>query len=1259
MGSPSKVVHLHNHSEFSFLDGIPDPVKMVAASVADGQPAVSITDHGTTAGAWRFAKAAHAAGIKPIIGMEGYLAIGSRHEQNVRVVAQDASDLDADDGGKEKRYEHLTMLAATKTGWNNLVRISNEANRTGYWYKPRFDWELLDTHRGGLIYGTGCLGGPVAAAILRGDLPAAKAAIARLVDIAGRDHVFVEVMNHGLPEEAIVLPVLTQLAREFALPVVATNDAHYLCDTDADAHAAWLRIGSKGKFKFHGTGYHLRTAAEMHAVFDSLPGCENTVANTLAIAQMVEDDVLPEAKMRLPRFPIPEGFTDAAAYLHHKVREGAIRRYGTQWPAALAPRLRFEMDTVVGAGVDDYMLIVEELVSWARSAGILPGPGRGSGAGSAIAYCLGITNVEPLVNGLLFERFLNPERVGLPDFDIDFEAAHKDRVTAHLAALYGADKVAKLATYGVTRSRAAVKSAARDLRLPPSLGDRLSKLIPMAAGGKPMEFAAMDDAGQAAAGFHNLVASDPNAARVVALARTIENVVSTPGIHACGVIVSNESFDDLGIPVRVDRKGSGALVVEWDGRDAGDSNDGGVGLLKLDRLGLRNLDIVSRCIRGIEAATGEVIDTDSLDPDEDSDRARAAWAMLSSGRTAGVFQIESPGMTKLCEGMSPHGLNDLSALVALYRPGPMGAGMHDRYVSRKRGLENVSYGYLTRVPDEVAVIESVLGQTYGVLAYQEQLMQLSNVVAGFGPAQSNKLLKAFSKKRKEVMDALEGPFVAGGRSATFPDGTPKVPFQESTLQELWRTFKASSEYLFNRSHSAAYGLISYWTAYLKANWTDIYCAALLACTENAERRRAILAALREEGIDVLAPDVNVGDARSSSVDGKVRIGLGEVKDVGSNAVAIISEREANGPYTSLADLVRRSGANSRVIEALIDAGACDQFGPRRGLATIARIVKLADDVPVPDMEWGTLERAARERERLGVNVSGHPVAALRAEIAAWRDPRGGAVPMPVHRITPEHSDKTVCVIGVIGSWTETAYSGGRRANFVVEGSRGEIPGVMWNREVAALHATGDTPRMGDLVAVVGQATVRSFEVRVDGRAADEVDEDDETAVMETVTRVEMRASRIVPVPVGDDGHVLLADVIPLRRGVVVAAPDIPYVVLPPALPDERPDAVVLEMPVREPAVQGETVEVMVNMDDADLDMFLKTDPHWLAWMPCFTSNATQTAFTRWLCAAGGGPSAPFTARDGTQVVFVQGETTDLDLLRESSQKGRPFVAVGA
>lgn len=1256
MKATSGVAHLHVHSAYSFLDGTIRHGALAEAAVRDEQPAVANTDHGTLAGIWRFAKAARAAGVKPICGMEGYLAIGRRFDQDTLVMPS-ALDTDADAGGTEKRYHHLTMLAATPEGWRNLVCISNIANRDGFWYKPRFDWEVLAEHGKGLVLGTGCLGGPVASAILRDDLPAAREAVARLVDIAGRDGVFVEVMDHGIPEEAAVLSALVGLAREFSLPVVATNDAHYLCEEDQPAHSAWLSIGSKGKFQFHGSGYHLKTAAQMHATFDHLPGCERAVENTLVIAERIADDVLPEAKLRLPHFNVPEGFADSVAYLHHLVREGAVRRYGTDWPADLAPALRYEFDVVAGAGLADYFLIVWDLVTWARSQGITVGPGRGSAAGSLISYCLGITNVEPRTNGLLFERFLNPERVGMPDIDIDFEKAHKARITDYLSAKYGADRVARLATYGVSRSRASIKSAARVLGQPPSLGDRLSKLVPL-AGGRPLSFDEIDDAGAATETFRAVVDSDPKAGEVVALARRIEGLIANPGIHACAVIVSDTPFDELGIPVRIDRKGDGGQVVEWDGKDAGDPSDGGVGLLKLDRLALRNLDIARRCVDDVARLTGEIIDLDALDADEPGPRADAVWTMLAEGRTAGVFQLESAGMTKLCEGMAPRGLGDLSALVALYRPGPMGEGMHDKFVARKRGFEPVSYDYLTTVPSEVSVIESILGPTYGVLVYQEQLQQLARAVAGFSPGQSNLLLKGFAKKRKEVMDALEGPFLTGGTDAVAADGTPKVAFQTQTLGRLWATFKASSDYLFNKAHSASYGAISYMTAYLKANWPAAYAAALLSLTDRDDKRQAIMADLRAEGIAVLGPDVNKSQVGTAVEDGAVRFGLAEIKGVGTNAQAIVSAR-AEGPYTSLADMIERTKVNATVVDALICGGACDAFGPRRGLLSVARALKTSPSMVIPDLEWGTIERAARERDRLGVLLGEHPLVVVREQVAAWRDPRGGAAPIPVHQIGVGDTGKTVAVIGVLAEWAESAYSGGRRANFVVEGSRGALPGVMWNREVAALKHSGTMPSVGDLICVIGQVTVREFEVRLDGRGIDEVDEDDETETMvETITRVEMRASRIVPVTVDDPGRVQLATVTPLRR------------------PEESWDAAPSELPVTGPGPDEALAEVIplhrsptgaewaveINPDDLldTLSTESRADRRWRELMPVFATPDALVPLRRAMLAGECGDRFPITTTTkGVAVVFVVATSTDLETL-DAILDGRvdPFPGSG-
>lgn len=862
MAHPSPVVALHNHTEYSSFDGLQRLGEMCDAVAADPaweragvDPACAITDHGTIGGAWKFAKEARKRGIKPILGMEAYLAIGSRTEQRVE---EDLSGTDADEKGgfddkderKKRRYHHLTMHALNPAGWKNLLRISNEAH-DHYWYKPRTDLDFIGQHNEGLMIGTGCLGGPVASRLLAGDPDGARSAVERLLDVVGgdRNRLFIEVMSHGLngthgmpDEDGKVLPGLADLAREFNLRMVATNDSHFthrhqsgwiagpggLPQGMNGAHDVWLAVGvnreidDPTRFHFQGEGYWMKTAEEMNqqmARFSAQFGDQDPVANTLWVAEQVEDNVMAESRLRLPQFPLdPDKLSlfmhergaararfssDTEFYLHEMVRRGAIERYGSPLPSAVKERLAYEMGVIGNAGLWDYFLIVADMIDWARRQGIMSGPGRGSAAGSAVSYCLRIVDVDPIANGLLFERFLDPYRAGMPDIDSDFDQEGRDRVIGYLMEKYGEDHVARIGTFGTMGVKKAVRDIARLLPdVDTTVGADLAGQVPVLAG-KPLSFAKLlDPANPLGMGFREVMANHPDAKRVVELARPMEGIITSEGIHACGVLVSAEPLDTL-VPTRRDQKSKfKTRVTTWEAHDVEE-----LGLLKLDDLGLRTLDIVSATLDMVKESTGEKIDTSYgvLPMDGESDRrARAAWDLITSGKTQGIFQLEGSGMAKLCQGVQPESLEDLSAVVALYRPGPLGTGMHERYVARKHGHEPVSYDYLTRDPAEQEVIASVLGATHGVVAYQEQIMELSALVAGFGPGKKNKLRKAFSKKIREEMEALKADFIAGAQVATVDDfgkdtdTSASIVFKQSTAEELWRTFDASAEYLFNK-----------------------------------------------------------------------------------------------------------------------------------------------------------------------------------------------------------------------------------------------------------------------------------------------------------------------------------------------------------------------------------------------------------------------------------------------------------------------------
>lgn len=1156
----SRFVHLHTHTEYSVLDGMGRLGDLARAAASDGQPALAITDHGTLGGAWAFDKACRSAGIKPIIGCEMYRAIGPRFDpQELSVPAETDVDGGNDEKGtgrKRKRYEHLTVLAASPRGWRSLVAIHN-ASQQSFRYKPLIDFDLLAAHPEGLIVLTGCLGGPLAAPLSRaqahrraGDVglaraeeDTARANLEAIIGAVGAENVYVEVMDHGIGPELDVLAPLRALAGEFGLECVATNDAHYTHADDAGHHEAWLACQSHAtitdpkRFRFHGSGYHLRTREEMIALHPDDDWWVRACDNTAALADRVADSVLPARRSRLPAFPLtPPGLTDAQ-YLHRLVRDGARRRWG-RLSGELKARLRHEEDVIVSMGFASYFLIVWEMISWANAHGILSGPGRGSAAGSATATALGITAVDPLRHGLLFERFLEPGRVGMPDIDTDFEQDRVGDVIDHLRDLYGADNVARIGTWGTEKSKGAIKAAARVLGFPPGPINRLTKEIPV-AGGKPAPLAdLLDPTRPDADEFRRTIASVPAPPAsgytfddVLAHAAAFENVVDSVGIHACGVVVSADPLTEE-IPLRIDRRDPRRFwVAEWTGGEVEE-----VGALKLDLLGLRNLDIISRTLAMLPPRDGHPFTlADIPDPDDaDGPGVAEAMAMLAAGETDGCFQVESRGMRELLGQIVPDAWDDLTAVGAIFRPGPLGAGTHRHYAARKHGEEPVSYDRWTDDPEEAALLDTVLGPTYGLIVYQEQLMQLGRLVAGFDAAQRSRLRKAIGKKKADEMAAVGDMFVERAETRVTDPATGDVVsprFARSTAEALWADMKASGEYSFNKSHAAAYGLVTWITAWLKANHPVEFGAAALIQTTDDDKRRAMLDALGRAGVSVAPPDVNEGLATTAVTGpGTIRLGLGEIKGVGQAAAAIVAEREAGGPFTCAADLARRvrvadqtdktvqavqadkadrAGAGrplpSSVVDALIEAGAADGFGPRLGQLMAHR----AGEAVRVDAEWGNLERAARQRERLGTLMGPHPVRAFRHWIGAWRagGREAGAAPDSVRRVlaldlAPGEAPEAVVVAGLLVRWQRRTYSGGQMAGWTLEGGDGSrLEGVTWDQTVTALLSGGTEPVPGQLVAISGLARSRLVQVAT-------ADEDDPDRVTETITRIEVTMTRL-------------------------------------------------------------------------------------------------------------------------------------------------------
>jgi DNA polymerase-3 subunit alpha len=997
--------HLHQHTEFSMLDGAARVPDVIARAAADGQPAIGITDHGNMYGVLDFYRAARQAGIKPIIGIEAYQAAESRFERPIRRGRIDDGGGDAEAG--EKLYYHLTLLAENAQGYKNLLKLSSAAYLEGYAYKPRVDWELLQRHAPGVIATTGCLGGVVCQALLRGDTERATALAARLQDIFGRDSLFVELQDHGLDEQRRTNPELVRLAHRIGAPLLATNDSHYVSRQDAEAHDALLCVQTGSvkddpkRFKFHGDEHYLKTAAEMRHLFRDYPAaCDNT----LWIAERAHVEI-EFGKPKLPSFPRPEGFANASDYLRHLASRGAEERYGSPVPGEVGQRLDYELGVISDMGFSDYFLVVWDLIRHAREQGIRVGPGRGSAAGCCVAYCLRIVDLDPIRYRLLFERFLNPGRKQMPDIDMDFDERYRGEMIRYAAERYGWDRVAQIVTFSTIKARAAVRDAARVLGYPYSVGDRIAKAMPPLVMGRDTPLWACfedtpkhHDGYQAALELRQICATDPDAAKVVEVARGLEGLRRQDGIHAAAVVISGDPLTDH-LPIQRKPEPGGRpedapIVTQYEMHGVED-----LGLLKMDFLGLRNLSVIERTLDLIEAATGERPDIDKVPLDDP-----ATYEMLRRGDTIGIFQFEGSAMRNLVRSLAPTEFEDVGALNALYRPGPMAANMHNEYADRKNGRKPVTYQH----PD----MEEVLGDTYGVCVYQEQMMLLAQKFAGYSLAEADNLRKAAGKKVREIM-AME--------RKKFEDGCEATGYGRAIGKMLFDIIEPFADYGFNRSHAFGYGLVSYQTAWLKAHYPAEYLAALLTSVKDDKDKTAVyLAECRARSIDVLVPDVNVSSSDFTAVPASsdrtvIPFGLSAIRNVGEGLVErIIAERESGGAFTDFYNFCSRVDPmvlNKRSVESLIKAGAFDALGhPRQGLClvfeqivdrTLARrreadqgVMSLFGDlsgsgeavfddarVPIPEQEFGKSVRLAFEKEMLGLYLSDHPLKGVESALA--------------------------------------------------------------------------------------------------------------------------------------------------------------------------------------------------------------------------------------------------------------------------------------
>ncbi|MDQ1128870.1 DNA polymerase-3 subunit alpha [Microbacterium sp. SORGH_AS 888] len=986
-------VHLHVHSEYSMLDGAAKISAMTQAAAEYGMPAIAVTDHGNTFAAFEFYKAAQASGIKPIIGLEAYVTPGTHRSDKSRV-AWGSPDQKSDDVSGSGAYTHMTMWSQDTAGMHNLFRLSSLSSMEGYYFKPRMDRELLQTYGKGLIATTGCPSGEVQTRLRLGQYDAARAAAAEFQDIFGKENYFAEIMDHGLSIERRVMTDLIRLAKDLDIPLVATNDSHYTHQHEADAHEALLCVQSgstlddPNRFKFDGDGYYIKTAAEMRQLFRDHPeACDNT----LLIAERCEVEFNTSANY-MPRFPVPDGETEDS-WLIKEVEKGLHYRYPDGIPDRVRKQAEYETGIILQMGFPGYFLVVADFINWAKDNGIRVGPGRGSGAGSMVAYAMRITDLDPLEHGLIFERFLNPDRVSMPDFDVDFDDRRRGEVIDYVTEKYGSERVAQIVTYGTIKSKQALKDAGRVLGFPFSMGEKLTKAMPPAVMGKDMELGGMFNPEhpryKEASEFRALIESDPEAKTVFDRALGLEGLKRQWGVHAAGVIMSSEPLLDI-IPI-MRREQDGQIVTQFDYPSCET-----LGLIKMDFLGLRNLTIISDALENIRSNRGEELDLEHLALDD-----RAAYDLLTRGDTLGVFQLDGGPMRSLLRLMRPDNFEDISAVIALYRPGPMGANSHINYALRKNGQQPITPIH----PELEEPLRDILDTTYGLIIYQEQVMAIAQKVAGFSLGQADILRRAMGKKKKSELDKqYEG----------FSGGMKERGFGEGAIQALWDILLPFSDYAFNKAHSAAYGLVSYWTAYLKAHYPAEYMAALLTSVGDSKDKMAIyLNECRRMGIRVLPPDVSESIRYFAAVGEDIRFGLGAVRNVGSNVVDGIVAARQDAAFASFHDFLAKVPphvANKRTVESLIKAGAFDSLGDtRRALLEIHEDAveqavldkrreangevgfdfdslwgddepQQAQKVPVRP-EWTKKDKLAFEREMLGLYVSDHPLAGLEIPLA--------------------------------------------------------------------------------------------------------------------------------------------------------------------------------------------------------------------------------------------------------------------------------------
>ncbi len=1002
----SLFVHLHVHTQYSILDGASAVKTLVRRAKELGMTALAITDHGNMFGVKEFHDAATAASIKPIIGCEIYVA---------RTSLEDKTSVE------DRSGDHLILLAKNKTGYRNLVRLVSEAWIRGFYYKPRIDKELLRKHREGLIASSACIAGEAAQEILTGNIRAAEESILSYREIFGDDY-FLEIQRHEttdptsdvtvFPQQQRVIAAYRELAAKHNIKIIASNDVHFIMKDDAEAHDRLIclntgkDIDDQKRLRYTKQEY-LKSAEEMLEIFADIP---EAVSNTVELADRVENYKL-NSEPIMPEFTIPGEFADKDEYLRHLTMKGAAERWNTITPDIQA-RIDFELSVIKNMGFPGYFLIVQDFLRAAREMGVWVGPGRGSAAGSVVAYSLRITDIDPVKYNLLFERFLNPDRISMPDIDIDFDEDGREKVLRYVVEKYGHDRVAHIITFGTMAAKMAIRDVARVQKLPLPEAIRLTKLVP-------------DRPGTTLASAYEEVpellkekeSKEPLVAQTLKYAEVLEGSIRQTGVHACGIIIGKDSLSEH-IPICT-AKDTDLYVTQYEGNHVES-----VGLLKMDFLGLKTLSIMKDAVDNIEKSKGITIDLQTLELDD-----RITYELFSNGETTGVFQFESVGMKRYLRELKPNQFGDLIAMNALYRPGPM--DYIPQFIRRKHGKEKISY--------EVPAMEKYLKETYGITVYQEQVMLLSQELGGFSKGQADSLRKAMGKKKRDIMDRLKEQFIEGCRMNGY---------DQNTINKIWSDWESFAEYAFNKSHSTCYALIAYQTGYLKAHYPAEFMAAVLSRNiSDIKKITVMMEETRRMGTEVLGPDVNESYLQFTvNRNGNIRFGLGAIKGVGENAVLhLIEEREKNGPYKDIYDLAERvnlNTVNKKMLEAMVVSGALDGLpgmtraqyfaADGKGSSFLESLIRYGNNVknirnstqqslfgdtggfdlvrpePAPCPDWSKLERLNKEKEVIGIYLSSHPLDDFKLEISTFCNAN-----LTDLQNLSEFANRDVCVAGIV------------------------------------------------------------------------------------------------------------------------------------------------------------------------------------------------------------------------------------------------------